>query len=88
MDQYALIVALLTGSIGGMLFIVGSIFSAIVALGNKQYVFGWSVILLLPVSLLYCALNWNKSAYAGKMVYTGTGLLLVTLVVLQVSGII
>ena len=40
MVQYIIIAALLTGSIGLMLLVIGSIFSAVVALGNKQHLFG------------------------------------------------
>jgi len=82
------IATLLTGSIGLMLFIIGSIFTAVVALGNKQQVFGWLVILFLPASLVYCAMNWDKAAYSGKMVYSGTLLLVITAIILKVAGVI
>ena len=88
MVQYIIIAALLSGSIGLMLFVIGSIFSAIVALGNKQYLFGWSVFLCFPMSLVYCVMHWDKAAYSGKMVYTGAFLLALTAIILKVGGVI
>lgn len=86
--EYVVIAALITGSIGLMLFVIGSIFTGVVAIGNKQVLFGWSVILCLPLSLIYCALNMDKAIYTAKMVYSGTALLAVTAVVLKVGGAI
>ncbi len=88
MVQYVVIATLLTGSIGLMLFVIGSIFSAVVALGNKQYLFGWSIILLLPVSLIYCGKHWDIASYPGEMVYSGAALLAVTAVILKIGGVI
>jgi hypothetical protein len=88
MVQNIIVVALLTGSIGLMLLVIGSIFAAIVALGNKQHLFGWSVFLCFPLSLVYCAMNWDKAAYSGKMVYSGAFLLAVTAIILKVGGVI
>ena len=88
MVQYVIIAALLTGSIGLMLFVIGSIFSAVVALGNKQYLFGWSIFLFLPVSLFYCSKHWDIASYSGKMVYSGAALLAVTAIILKIGGVI
>jgi len=88
MVQYVIVAALLTGSIGLMLFVIGSIFTAIVALGNKQHLFGWSVFLCFPLSLIYCAMNWDKASYSGKMVYSGAALLTLTAIILKVGGVI
>jgi len=88
MVQYIIIAALLTGSIGLMLLVIGSIFTAVVALGNKQHIFGWSVFLCFPLSLVYCAMNWDKASYSGKMVYTGSSLLALTAVILKFGGVI
>jgi len=87
MVQYIVIAALLTGSMGLMLFVIGSIFSAVVALGNKQQLFGWSVFLFLPLSLVYCAMNWDIASYSGKMVYWGATLLIVTALILKFGGV-
>lgn len=88
MIQYVVIATLLTGSIGLMLFVIGSIFSAVVALGNKQHLFGWSIILFLPISLLYYAKHWDIASYSGKMVYSGAGLLSLTAIILKIGGVI
>lgn len=88
MVQYFIIAALLTGSIGLMLLVIGSIFTAVVALGNKQYLFGWSVFLFFPLSLIYCAMNWKTASHSGKMVYSGAILLLITAIILKVGGVI
>jgi hypothetical protein len=88
MGDYIVIAALLTGSIGLMLFVIGAIFTVVVALGNKQYLFGWSVFLFLPLSLVYCAMHWDKASYSGKMVYWGAGLLSITAIVLKIGGVI
>lgn len=87
MVQYVVIAALLTGSIGLMLFVIGAIFSAVVALGNKQHVFGWLIFLCLPVSLIYCAKHWDIASYSGKMVYSGAVLLTITALILKVGGV-
>jgi hypothetical protein len=87
MVQYVIIAALLTGSLGLMLFVIGSIFSAVVALGNKQHLFGWSIILFLPISLIYCAMHWHIASYSGKMVYSGAALLTVTAIILKIGGV-
>ena len=88
MVQYIIIAALLTGSIGLMLLVIGSIFTAVVALGNKQHIFGWSVFLCFPLSLVYCAMNWDKASYSGKMVYAGAVLLALTAIILKFGGVI
>ncbi len=88
MIQYVIIASLLTGSIGLMLFVIGSIFSAVVALGNKQHLFGWAVFIFLPLSLVYCARHWDIASYSGRMVYWGAGLLALTAIILKVGGVI
>lgn len=85
MLQFSFTVALLCGSLGLMLFVIGSIFSAIVALGNEQRVYGWLIFLVMPVSLIYCALNWDKASYSGKMVFAGAFLLLITFLLVKVT---
>lgn len=82
MVQFAVIVALLCGSVGLMLLVVGSIFTAIVALGNNQKIYGWVIVLFMPVSLIYCATNWDKAAYSGKMVFSSAILLSITAIII------
>ncbi|TAP39056.1 hypothetical protein EYS00_14265 [Alteromonas sp. KUL49] len=57
--------------LGITLFFVGSLISALTAIGNKQHIFGIATILFLPLSLIYCALNWKTASYSGKLVYSG-----------------
>ena len=80
----SLIIASITtlGAIGVAIFFVGSLISALTALGNKQYFLGILSIIFLPTSLIYCALNWDKASYPGKLVYIGAGLLVISIVVL------
>ena len=68
--------------IGITLFFVGSLIAVLTALGNKQYVFGIATLLFFPLSLIYCALNWSKAAYPGKMVYGGAALCLLSYIAL------
>lgn len=88
MMDLLVIITLLSGSIGLMLFIVGSAFSGIVALGNQQRVYGWAIFLCLPLSLIYCYQHWKIASYSGKMVFSGTFLLCITACILKVVGII
>lgn len=87
MADFLVIITLITGSIGLMLFIVGSIFSMVTAFGNQQKVFAFAILFFLPLSLVYCAKHWDKASYSGKMVFSGTVLLLITAVILKVAGV-
>lgn len=87
MVDFVVVVALLCGSIGLMLLVVGSIFTAIVALGNNQKIYGWLIVLVMPVSLIYCAIHWDKSSYSGKMVFSGAVLLSITAIILKIGGV-
>lgn len=87
MADILVIITLLTGSIGLMLFVIGSIFSMVTAFGNNQKVFGFAILFVLPLSLVYCAKNWDKAAYSGKMVFPGAALLLLTAGILKVAGV-
>jgi len=87
MVQLMIIATLFCGSIGIMLFVIGSIFTAVVALGNQQKWYGWVMLIFMPLSLWYCARNWDKAAYSGKMVFSGTFLLLVTALFTKFMGL-
>ena len=84
MNEFLLIFFVVIGSVGVTLVFVGAILSAITALGNKQYFYGICILLFIPVSLLYCARNWKIASYPGKMVYTGTLLLLPGIIYLYI----
>ena len=66
-----IVITIIFIALGIMFLFVGSLISAATALGNNQRAFGWGTILFLPLSLVYCALNWDKAAYPGKMVFGG-----------------
>lgn len=72
-----IIVVLLLG-MGAALFFVGSLMSALVAIGNKQYVFGFATFFFIPLSLIYCVLNWKIASYSGKLVYSGFSICIVS----------
>lgn len=85
MGSSVLIIAMVIGSIGATLLFVGSIISMATAFGNRQYFMGILLALFFPASLIYCALNWERAAYPGKLVYTGAALLVVGLIVLGLT---
>lgn len=86
LDPNVILIVSILAAVGAVLFFVGSLFTVITALGNKQYIFGWAIFLCLPLSLPYCALNWGKAAYPGKMVFSGSALLLACFLVLLQQG--
>jgi len=86
MMDFLVIITLLSGSTGLMLFLVGSFFSGIVAIGNQQKVYGWAIFLCWPLSLIYCAKHWSIASYSGKMVFSGAFLLGITACILKVVG--
>lgn len=61
-------------ALGLMFILVGSLVSIVTAFGNKQHVFGVFSILLTPLCLVYCILNWDKASYPGKMLIGGWAL--------------
>jgi len=85
MDSFVLIVAMIVGSVGATLLFVGSVISMLTAFGNKQYFMGILMALFFPASLIYCALNWERAAYPGKLVYTGGALLVVGLIAIGLT---
>jgi hypothetical protein len=75
---------LIIGGIGVSLLFVGSLVSALTAIGNKQYIFGFGTLMFFPLSLVYCALNWNKASYPGKLVFSGAAICLISFVFIKV----
>ncbi|TLU66675.1 hypothetical protein FE810_03955 [Thalassotalea litorea] len=86
MDLWLSVTILCLGAVGLMLVIVGSLFSAIHALGKKQYVFGWLNFLFLP-AILYCALHWRDAQYPARLTFGGLALLLVTGLLILISEV-
>lgn len=85
MDYSLIPIITVVAAIGAALFFVGTLFSLITALGNKHYIFGIMTLIFMPISMLYCALNWDKASFPGRLVFTGGGLLLVSIVVVYCS---
>jgi len=61
----------MTAAIGGAVAFVGYLLSLLTALGNKQYAFGISMLILFPISVVYCAFNWDKASHPGKLLIGG-----------------
>lgn len=80
MSSEVLVIVIILGAIGASLFFIGWLFSLLTALGNKSYTFGIAMLAVIPAHI-YCALHWSKASHAGKMLYTGTLLLLITVAV-------
>ncbi len=87
MADFLVIITLITGSMGLMLFVIGSIFSMVTAFGNQQRAYGFLILLFLPLSLIYCAKHWHIAAYSGRMVFSGAILLLITAGILKIAGL-
>lgn len=78
MSSAVLIFVIILGAVGTSLLFIGWLFSLLIALGHKQYIFSIAILAIIPAHI-YCALHWGKAAHAGKMLYSGTALLLITL---------
>ncbi|MBU2881885.1 hypothetical protein KO525_00550 [Psychrosphaera sp. B3R10] len=76
-----IIIATILFALGLMFVFVGSLISAATALGNNQRIFGWGTILFLPLSFIYCSLNWEKAEYPGKMIFGGLVLALIGILI-------
>jgi uncharacterized MAPEG superfamily protein len=85
MGSSVLIMAMVIGSVGATLLFVGSLISMLTAFGNKQYFMGILLALFFPASLIYCALNWKRTAYPRKLVYTGGVLLVASLIAIGLT---
>jgi len=85
MSSFVLVMAMVIGSIGATMLFVGSVISMAMAFGNRQYFMGILLFLFFPASLFYCALNRDRAAYPGKLVFTGAALLIGGLVAIGLT---
>ena len=85
MSSFILVMAMVIGSIGATMLFVGSVISMVTAFGNRQYFMGILLFLFFPASLLYCALNRDRAAYPGKLVYTGAVMLVGSLMAIGLT---
>ncbi|MEW8029624.1 MAG: hypothetical protein AB2792_09195 [Candidatus Thiodiazotropha sp.] len=79
-----MMLVILLMSLAGTLVFVGNLFAIVYAFGQSIW---WGVgVLFIPLfSVVYCARNWDRAAYPGKMLIAGlaaTGLTYFSLVVL------
>jgi len=72
--EYMMMLAILAVSIGVTLVIVGNLFAMAYAFGQNIW-WGVAVMLIPLLSVIYCARNWDKAAYPGKMIYSGFAIL-------------
>jgi FtsH-binding integral membrane protein len=68
--EYMMMLVILVVSVAGTLVFVGNLFAIIYAFGHNLW-WGISVLLIPLFSVIYCARNWQRAAYAGKMLYAG-----------------
>ncbi|MCU7893017.1 MAG: hypothetical protein KZQ78_15995 [Candidatus Thiodiazotropha sp. (ex Ustalcina ferruginea)] len=61
-------------SIGGTLVFVGNLFAIVYAFGQSVW---WGIgVLIMPLfSVVYCARNWDRAAYPGKMIFAGLAII-------------
>jgi hypothetical protein len=70
----------MSAGIGITLFFVGSLITIAAAFANKQQVFAIACIIFLPLTTVYCLLNWQQTRYPAKYVFSGLALLGATLI--------
>lgn len=70
-NSLEIIILTIVGGLGAAVFFVGWLFSGLIALGNKQYIFGICNFLFAPVSIVYCILNYDLAKDAAKLVIPG-----------------
>lgn len=72
--DYMMMLAILVMSIGGTLVFVGNLFAIVYAFGQSVW---WGIgVLIMPLfSVVYCARNWDRAAYPGKMIFAGLAII-------------
>lgn len=70
-------ILLIVAATGGAVAFVGWLFTVLTALGNKNYVMGALCFVFFPFAWYYSAVNWHKDHYAGKLLFSGTAVVLV-----------
>ncbi|MES9991830.1 MAG: hypothetical protein ABW098_07745 [Candidatus Thiodiazotropha sp.] len=75
--EYMMMLVILVVSLAATLIFVGNLFAIIYAFGQSVW---WGVgVLLIPLfSVVYCARNWERASYPGKMLYAGLAALVLT----------
>lgn len=81
--EYMMMLVILVVSLAVTLVFVGNLFAIAYAFGQSVW---WGIgVLFIPLfSVVYCARNWTRAAYPGKMIYYGLGALLLTYLALVI----
>jgi len=69
-------IAAIVGATGIALIFVGFLMAILVALGNKQYVWGLAIFVLFPSAYIYSWVTKDQSNYAGRLLWIGLALVL------------
>ena len=82
--EYMMMLVILVVSVAGTLVFVGNLFAIMYAFGQNVW---WGIgVLLIPLfSVIYCARNWDRAGYAGKMLYAGLAGIGVTYIALVIT---
>lgn len=81
--EYMMMLVILVVSLAATLIFVGNLFAIAYAFGQSTW---WGIgVLLIPLfSIVYCARNWERAAYPGKMIYAGLAALGLTYIALLI----
>ncbi|MBT2969206.1 MAG: hypothetical protein KME56_01740 [Candidatus Thiodiazotropha sp. (ex Ctena orbiculata)] len=81
--EYMMMLVILVVSLAATLIFVGNLFAIVYAFGQSVW---WGIgVLLIPLfSIVYCARNWERAAYPGKMIYAGLAALGLTYIALLI----
>lgn len=71
-------VLLIVAAVGAAMAFVGWLFTILMALGNKDCMLGALCFVFFPLAWYYSAKNWRKDNYAGGLLFSGTGLLAIS----------
>lgn len=71
-------ILIIVAAVGGALPFVGWLFTVLMALGRKDYWMGVLAFVFFPVAWVYCAKNWREDNYAGMLLFSGTGLIVLS----------
>lgn len=80
-NMYLVIVVTMSAAVGITLFFVGSLITIAAAFANNKQVFAIACIIFLPLTALYCLLNWKQTQYPARYVFSGLSLLGLTLMI-------
>lgn len=75
------ILIIIAAGLGIGSFFIGCLFAAIIALGNKHYVWGIGGLVFLPVTLLYTLLHRNDATrYCARFQWVGIAIVVLLLI--------